>query len=59
MLYPILTIIFHEFRDRFPKCLRLYLLACYTQNVVLHKRFLCSSAMRYFDDKHLSKLDKI
>ena len=59
MVIPILIIVFHEFRDRFPKSLRLYTLACYTKNVIMRKPFLCSSIMRRFDDHHLSKFDLI
>jgi hypothetical protein len=59
MLIPILMIVFHEFRARFPKSLKLYLLACHTNSVVMNKPLLCINIMRKFDTKHLSKIDLI
>ena len=59
LLIPIIRIVFHEFRARFPRSLKLYLLACYTKNMLMRKPFQCFFIMRRYDSSGLSTLDLI
>jgi hypothetical protein len=59
MVIPMIMIVFHDIRNRFPHNLGLYLLDCHVKAVIVQMPFLCLNVMRKYKPKHLTRVDQV